>query len=80
LKYLRYISLSLVLLLWQLPAVLAQCTQCKSAAAAKDEAGNLYVGAGLNFGILYLLFLPFLCILAIGGYWFYRNYRLRQEG
>ncbi|MEL7531303.1 MAG: hypothetical protein AAFN10_08355 [Bacteroidota bacterium] len=65
---------------WNAQSLYAQCTQCKSAAAATDEAGNLYVGEGLNFGILYLLFLPFLLIAVVGGFWLYRNYQLKREG
>ncbi|MEM6346340.1 MAG: hypothetical protein AAF927_20800 [Bacteroidota bacterium] len=65
--------------LWNAHSLYAQCTQCKSAAAAKDEAGNMYVGEGLNFGILYLLALPFLLIALVGGFWLYRNYQLKRK-
>ena len=65
--------------LWNAQSLYAQCTQCKSAAAAKDEAGNLYVGEGLNFGILYLLALPFILIAVVGGFWLYRNYQLKRN-
>lgn len=65
---------------WNASTLWAQCTQCKSAAAAKDEAGNLYVGEGLNFGILYLLALPFVLIAVVGGYWLYRTYQMRKAG
>ncbi len=79
LQKLRHIAFLAFLLLWELPGLFAQCTQCKSAASARDEAGNLYIGASMNVGILYLLVLPFLAVLIVGGYWFYRNYRLSQE-
>ena len=63
----------------KLTYLFAQCTQCKSAAASKDEAGNLYVGEAMNFGVLYLLLLPFIGIALIGGYWFFRSYQLKKE-
>ncbi|MFK7924756.1 MAG: hypothetical protein AB8H47_22550 [Bacteroidia bacterium] len=82
-KHLKKIIASVFLIgtttLWNASTLWAQCTQCKSAAAAKDEAGNFYVGAGLNFGILYLLFLPFILIAVVGGVWLYRNYQLKRS-
>jgi len=79
----KKILLSLVMFgmatFWNAQSLLAQCTQCKSAAAAKDEAGNFYVGEGLNFGILYLLALPFVLIAVVGGFWLYRNHQLKQN-
>lgn len=76
----RLLTFSLLILsFWiSLQQVVAQCTQCKSAAAAKDEAGNLYIGASMNTGILYLLFLPFLAVILVGGYWVYRNRQMSK--
>ncbi|MEL7341885.1 MAG: hypothetical protein AAGM67_15490 [Bacteroidota bacterium] len=74
------IGLLVMAISWNASTLWAQCTQCKSAAAAKDEAGNLYVGEGLNLGILYLLALPFVLIAVVGGYWLYRTYQMRKAG
>jgi len=60
-------------LVWGIAAqAWAQCATCKSAAATKDETGELVVGQGLNTGILYLLAMPFL-IGGIIGYIWWRN-------
>ena len=78
-SFFRIFSLLISFWLIQVSGLWAQCTQCKQAAAARDEAGNLYVGAGMNMGVLYLLALPFLLVLLVGGYWLYRTRQLRQE-
>ena len=56
----------------------AQCATCKAAAATKDEAGDLVIGAGLNTGILYLLALPFLAVAFIGFVWYRKKRQLDQ--
>ncbi|MEO0471245.1 MAG: hypothetical protein AAF206_16570 [Bacteroidota bacterium] len=61
------------LLLFHYFQLAAQCTQCKSAAAAENEAGELVVGGGINAGVLYLLVLPFLLVFVVGGYWFWKS-------
>ncbi|MEL6674422.1 MAG: hypothetical protein AAFR61_19595 [Bacteroidota bacterium] len=55
---------------WGIPYVAAQCSQCKAAAGATDEDGNLVVGGTLNTGVLFLLTSPF--ILAFGVYLVWR--------
>lgn len=77
----KYLLSLFVLLLFRGAEVFAQCSQCKQAAAATDENGNLVVGTGLNFGILYLLAMPFVFAAVIGGVWFYktRQAKLAQQ-
>lgn len=69
------------LMLCNLAVAVAQCTQCKAAAASRDAAGNLIVGGGINTGVFYLLSLPLLLILIVGSvfYWRIRQMRLNNE-
>jgi hypothetical protein len=49
----------------------AQCSMCKAVAESANEGG---FGAGLNYGILYLMLFPYLIIGGIA----YRLYRARK--
>lgn len=53
--------------------VQAQCAMCSLTAQAATENGNTQ-GFGLNDGILFLLFMPYLAVLLVGFLW-YRKYR-----
>ncbi len=66
---LKAIVAAVVLLSGIYQQVWAQCATCKSAAATKDEAGNLVVGQGINTGVLYLLAMPFIIGGVIGFIW-----------
>ena len=70
--------ISLYFLLGEL-MLFAQCSQCKAAAASKDEAGNLIIGAGINTGVLYLLALPFVMIATVGGIWWWRSRQMERS-
>lgn len=72
----KYI-LTLLTMLWIAGAdLMAQCSQCKAAAAAVDENGN-YISTGFNDGILYLLALPIFLPIIVGGVWWYLNRRAK---
>ncbi len=51
----------------------AQCAMCSLTAQAATENGNQQ-GFGLNDGILFLLFMPYLAVIVIGIIW-YKKYR-----
>lgn len=50
---------------------MAQCSMCKAVAESADGGG---FGAGLNYGILYLMIFPYLIIGGIA----YRLYRAKK--
>jgi len=52
----------------------AQCAMCRATVENNLSNGDIGIGAGLNFGILYLLVIPYLAIATIGLLW-YRNSR-----
>lgn len=56
--------------------VQAQCAMCSLTAQAATENGNTQ-GFGLNDGILFLLFMPYLAVIVIGFIW-YKKYRKKS--
>lgn len=68
-----------LLLLWLSGQhALAQCSQCKAAAASKGEEGQLLFGNEINTGVLYLLALPVFLPLIVGGIWYYQARKRRR--
>ena len=57
----------------------AQCSQCKAAAASEDGSGGLFVGSAINTGVLYLLSLPILLPLIVGGIWYVYSRKLKAQ-
>jgi LPXTG-motif cell wall-anchored protein len=53
----------------------AQCAMCTKTAMDAMKDGNT-ASLGLNNAILYLLGLPYLLVMTIGGLWWYRKRRL----
>jgi hypothetical protein len=66
----RKLTVALLLFLSPLLSV-AQCSMCKAVAESADGGG---FGAGLNYGILYLMIFPYLIIGGIA----YRLYRAKK--
>ncbi len=50
----------------------AQCAMCRATIENNVSNGDTSLGAGLNFGILYLFVTPYLLALVIGFFW-YKN-------
>ena len=48
----------------------SQCAMCRTTLENNVSAGNPGIAAGINFGILYLLFTPYLAIGLIAFFWF----------
>ncbi|MEQ9288747.1 MAG: hypothetical protein RIG77_17630 [Cyclobacteriaceae bacterium] len=48
----------------------AQCAMCKTTIVNNVSHGELNLAEGLNFGILYLFFTPYLAIAAIAIFWY----------
>jgi len=66
----RYLGLIALLIIMPFTG-LAQCSMCKAVAESANGGG---FGAGLNYGILYLMIFPYLIIGGIA----YRLYRARK--
>lgn len=51
----------------------AQCSMCKAVLESNMQSGEQAVGGGINSGILYIMFLPYLLLGAVG-YFMYKHY------
>lgn len=67
----------LLLLLVLATAVQAQCPMCRMSAETNLANGGTD-GRGLNTGILYMLFMPYLLVGAIG-FWWWKNRKTQAE-
>ena len=61
-----------VALLVVTPDLMAQCAMCRGTVESTVSNGRSVIASELNFGILYLLVIPYLIIATIGYLW-YRN-------
>lgn len=50
----------------------AQCAMCKTTIVNNVSNGELALAEGLNFGIMYLFFSPYVVVFALAGVWFYK--------
>lgn len=50
--------------------VLAQCAMCRATLENNVSNGNIGIAAGINTGILYLFFAPYLAIGVIAWFWY----------
>ena len=71
-KYTQILKIAFLMLLICFGSdLLAQCPMCKMAAESNLKSGGT-AGNGLNFGILYILAMPYLMVSIIGYIW-WRN-------
>ena len=70
---------SLYFFLWGLADAWAQCPMCKAGVESNARTSDSPLAATLNNGILFLLALPFLGILIIGGVWYYKKRKLNAS-
>jgi hypothetical protein len=60
----------LVALLSVANQAVGQCAMCRTQLENNVSNGEVGIAAGINTGILYLLSMPYLCILVIGYFWY----------
>ncbi len=60
----------IALLLCGLSAANAQCAMCRATLENNVSNGNIGIAAGINFGILYLFFAPYLAVAVIAWLWY----------
>lgn len=58
--------------IWRLNQGLAQCSQCKAAAASEGAEGEVAIFSSINIGILYLLVLPVGLPIIVGLVWWWK--------
>ena len=62
----------LILTAFSVSQAVAQCAMCRATVENNVSAGETSLASGLNLGILYLFFTPYLVIGVIAFFW-YRN-------
>ena len=66
------IVLTVISLLISMSDLMAQCAMCRGTVESTVSNGRSVIASELNFGILYLLVIPYLIVATIGYLW-YRN-------
>lgn len=62
-----------ILLLLSASELWAQCAMCRATVENNVSNGEIGIGAGLNFGILYLFVMPYLAIAVVGFLWYRKS-------
>lgn len=57
----------------------SQCAMCRATLETNVSQGDIGIAAGINFGILYLLAIPYLVIGSLAFFWF-RSSRKNAQG
>ena len=69
----------MIMILFQVTEVAAQCAMCRSTLENNVSNGNPGIAAGINFGILYLLVMPYLAIMTLGYLWYKSSKNARKD-
>lgn len=73
-KGLKVIALIALFYFIGMEAVDAQCAMCKAVLESNMQSGEEAVGKGINDGIIYIMFVPYI-LLATVGFFMYRHYK-----
>jgi hypothetical protein len=66
----KALGLTLIFFTAAIASASAQCAMCRVTLENNVSNGNIGIAAGINFGILYLFFAPYLAIAVIGYLWY----------
>jgi hypothetical protein len=66
----KIFALVVMLFVTSLGSASAQCAMCRVTLENNVSNGNIGIAAGINFGILYLFFAPYIAIAVIGFLWY----------
>ncbi len=64
------IVLTVISLLISMSDLMAQCAMCRGTVESTVSNGRSVIASELNFGILYLLVIPYLIVATIGYLWY----------
>jgi len=73
-KAVRIAILFIFVLIIGIEAVDAQCAMCKAVLESNMQSGEEAVGKGINDGIVYIMFVPYI-LLTVVGVVMYRHYK-----
>ncbi|MEJ2005390.1 MAG: hypothetical protein P8X57_10585 [Cyclobacteriaceae bacterium] len=68
----KKLVLTFLLIIAAVAQATSQCAMCRATIENNVANGEIGIGAGLNFGILYLFVMPYLAVMVIGYLW-YKN-------
>ena len=51
----------------------AQCAMCRATVENNVSNGDVGIGAGLNFGIMYLFVMPYLAVSVVAYFWYKKS-------
>jgi hypothetical protein len=72
--------ISLLILIAVAASASAQCAMCRATLENNISNGNIGIAAGINVGIMYLFFAPYLAVGVIGYLWYRTSkYNERKE-
>lgn len=60
----------LMILLASTSSLWAQCAMCRASVENNVSNGDIGIGAGLNFGIMYLFVAPYIAVSVVAFYWY----------
>ena len=66
----KKLVLSIVFLLTCITGAYPQCAMCRATLENNVSNGNPGIAAGINFGIMYLFFAPYLAVGVIAYFWY----------
>ena len=70
----RSVGVTLVMAMLTMSQAVAQCAMCRTTIENNVSAGDTSLASGLNLGIMYLFFAPYVIVGVIAFFW-YRNSR-----
>jgi hypothetical protein len=73
-KYFVLVVLLLILVVGVTSDLQAQCAMCKATLESNMQSGEDAVGQGINGGIMYIMFMPYI-LIAVVGYFMYKHYK-----
>jgi len=74
----KRLILTALFFLFALGDIMAQCAMCRATVGSNLSEGRNTIGTGLNFGILYLLVIPYL-IVGLGVFFYIRAAKQRLK-
>lgn len=77
-KYLPFILIAVIILL-SLFSAHAQCSMCQAVAESSRDAGSTNSN-GINKGVMYLFFTPYLIIGTVGYFWWKARKKAQAQG
>ena len=77
-KAFLYLAILVLVLLAFSTDANAQCAMCKAVLESNMQSGEDAMGKGINGGIIYIMFVPYI-IIAVAGYFTYKHIKKSNQ-